>query len=168
MASFIKKCSEYQQKKGSGFLNHAINASNRVAYQFCRSGTHLEKRLTKGDRGINPLDAVWSRHSLFAEQRSQNDDSKKRSKKRHIADKSLRRRGNELSWKIRLLERELLPQLFGQLWKPKRKLSLKTKKKKKNLMKKRILSIIKRGIIPIIPLLGIDRRRGRSTKSYKW
>jgi len=47
----------------SSLLNHAINALpfelHIPVYQFCgETGMHLEKRLTRGDRGINPLDAA--------------------------------------------------------------------------------------------------------------
>jgi len=45
--------------KGCGFLNLAINAFPVElyipGYQFCGPSTHLEKRLARGDRGINPL-----------------------------------------------------------------------------------------------------------------
>ena len=61
-------------KKGCGFLNHAINALlielYIPGYQFYDPDTHLEKRLAKGDRGINSLDAVCHEFSLFVEQRS--------------------------------------------------------------------------------------------------
>jgi len=56
------------------FLNHTINALpielHISGYQFCDLGTHLEKRLARGDRGINSLNAVCHEFSLFAEQRS--------------------------------------------------------------------------------------------------
>jgi len=45
--------------KDCNFLNHAINVLlielHILEYQFCPDA-HLEKRLTRGDRGINPLD----------------------------------------------------------------------------------------------------------------
>ncbi|KYN21201.1 hypothetical protein ALC57_06429 [Trachymyrmex cornetzi] len=33
-------------------------------YQFCGPGTRLEKRLARGDRGINPLDAACREHDI--------------------------------------------------------------------------------------------------------
>ncbi|KYN18433.1 hypothetical protein ALC57_09263, partial [Trachymyrmex cornetzi] len=33
-------------------------------YQFCGPGTRLEKRLARGDRGINPLDAACRKHDI--------------------------------------------------------------------------------------------------------
>jgi len=33
-------------------------------YQFCGPGTHLEKRLARGDRDINPLDAACREHDI--------------------------------------------------------------------------------------------------------
>jgi len=73
-------------KNGCDFLNHAINALlielHIPRYQFCDPGTHLEKRLARGDRGINPLDAACHDHDI-AYSRS------KDLTKRHVADKIL-------------------------------------------------------------------------------
>ncbi|KYM93991.1 hypothetical protein ALC62_15400 [Cyphomyrmex costatus] len=50
--------------RGRGLLNKAINALpfelHIPGYQFCGPGTRLEKRLARGDRGINPLDTAHS------------------------------------------------------------------------------------------------------------
>jgi len=52
----------------SSLLNHAINAFpfelHIHGYQFCGPGTHLEKRLARGDRGINPLNAACLEHDI--------------------------------------------------------------------------------------------------------
>ncbi|EFN66854.1 hypothetical protein EAG_12125, partial [Camponotus floridanus] len=61
---------------------------NIPGYQFCRSGTRLEKRLAKGDRGINPLDAACREHNI-AYSRSNDLDQ------RHIADLILAARARE-------------------------------------------------------------------------
>lgn len=49
-------------------LNRAINALpfelHVPGYQFCGPGTHLQKRLLRGDRGINPLDAACMSHDI--------------------------------------------------------------------------------------------------------
>ncbi|KAL6429495.1 hypothetical protein ACFW04_008279 [Cataglyphis niger] len=54
--------------RGSGLLNRAINTLPIEllipGYQFCGSGTHLETRLPRGDRGINPLDAACRDHDI--------------------------------------------------------------------------------------------------------
>ncbi|KYN14634.1 hypothetical protein ALC57_13141 [Trachymyrmex cornetzi] len=51
-----------------GLLNRAINALpfelHIPGYQFCGPGTRLEKRLARGDRGINPLDAACREHDV--------------------------------------------------------------------------------------------------------
>jgi len=90
----------------SSLLNRAINALpfelHIPGYQFCGPGTHLEKRLARGDRGINSLDAACREHDI-AYSRS-NDLAE-----RHVADNiSSRKRGNVLPREIRLSERELL------------------------------------------------------------
>ena len=73
-------------KKVCGLLNRAINALpielHIPGYQFCGPGTHLKKRLARGDRGINPLDAACREHDI-AYSRS-NDLGE-----RHVADKVL-------------------------------------------------------------------------------
>lgn len=33
-------------------------------YQYCGPGTKLQKRLTRGDPGINPLDAACKEHDI--------------------------------------------------------------------------------------------------------
>jgi len=54
--------------KGWGLLYRAINALpfelHIPGYQFCDPGTHLEKRLVRGDRSINPLDATCCEHDI--------------------------------------------------------------------------------------------------------
>ena len=54
--------------KNCDFLNHAINALpielHIPGYEFWGPGTHLEKRLVRGDQDINPLDAVYREHDI--------------------------------------------------------------------------------------------------------
>ena len=71
--------------KGCGFLIHANKRASELhipGYQFCSPGTHLEKRLARGNRGINPLDAACREHNIAY---SRN----KHLIKRHVADKIL-------------------------------------------------------------------------------
>lgn len=55
-------------KTGQGLLNSAINKlpfeAHLPGYQYCGPGTKLEKRLARGDPGINPLDAACKRHDI--------------------------------------------------------------------------------------------------------
>ena len=100
-------------KKDCGLLNWAINALpielHISGYQFCDPGTHLIKRLTRGDRGINPLDAACREHDI-AYSRS-NDLGE-----RHAADKVLADQARNASLReTRLWAKEVLLQLFGQL-----------------------------------------------------
>ena len=52
-------------KIGIGFANNLINKLlfelHLLGYQFCGPGTKLEKRLARGDKGINLLDAACKR-----------------------------------------------------------------------------------------------------------
>src|SRR5215469_12026503 len=71
---------------GSGLFNRAINALpielHIPGYQFCGPGTRLQRRLARGERGINPLDAACREHDI-AYSRSNN------LVERHTADKTL-------------------------------------------------------------------------------
>ena len=118
-------------------------------YQFCGPGTWLEKRLARGDRGINSLDAACRNHdSIFAATISLNDT--------WLTIYLSRRDGNALSRMIRLSEREPQPQWGAMKAKTKIGMSLKTKKKKKKKKKsKRILPIMICSILPVLPLLSI-------------
>lgn len=53
---------------GSGLVNSIINRLpvefHIPGYQFCGPGTNLEKRLARGDSGINPLDALCKEHDI--------------------------------------------------------------------------------------------------------
>lgn len=47
------------------------------SYQYCGPGTHLKKRLERGDPGINPLDAACKIHDIaYNEYRDSNERSK--------------------------------------------------------------------------------------------
>lgn len=155
-------------KIGGGLLNRMINALpvelHIPGYQFCGPGTHLKKRLARGDRGINPLDAACRDHDITYSLTDNLD-------KRHVADKLLAKTAKQ-----RIVSRNSTPgerAAAATVWaamKAKTKMgmgmnvknTLKTsvkkaakKPEKKSLKKQRILSIAKRGgILPFIPILG--------------
>lgn len=55
-------------KEGSGIVNSLINKLpfelHLPGYQFCGPGTKLQKRLRRGDRGINKLDEACMYHDI--------------------------------------------------------------------------------------------------------
>lgn len=73
-------------KKGSGLINKLINKLpielHIPGYNYCGPGTKLQRRIERGDKGINPLDEACKEHDIAY---SQNKDLKLR----HIADKIL-------------------------------------------------------------------------------
>lgn len=74
-----------QEKKAYGLIDHIINRLPEIhipGYQFCGPGTELEKRLKRGDSGINELDRACRDHDI-AYENSTNSES------RHKADKKL-------------------------------------------------------------------------------
>ena len=54
--------------KGEGLVNSLINnlpfEAHLVGYNYCGPGTKLEKRLARGDVGINPLDEACKEHDI--------------------------------------------------------------------------------------------------------
>lgn len=78
---------------GYGFFNTLINKLpfelHIPKYQFCGPGTHLSKRLARGDQGINPLDAACKEHDIIYSQNPENLSV------RHEADKFLAKRAVE-------------------------------------------------------------------------
>ena len=72
--------------KGVGLLNSVINALpfelHVPGYQFCGPGTQLAKRLARGDRGVNPLDAACRQHDIAYSQSNELVN-------RHAADRDL-------------------------------------------------------------------------------
>lgn len=55
-------------KIGKGLVNSIIDKlpfeAHIPGYQYCGPGTKLEKRLARGDSGINPLDAACKQHDI--------------------------------------------------------------------------------------------------------
>lgn len=74
------------KKRGRGLLNSLINKLpfelHIPGYNFCGPGTKLEKRLLRGDKGINLLDEACKEHDIAY--LKSNDI-----KSRHIADQLL-------------------------------------------------------------------------------
>lgn len=89
MSKSYKKRVRHKQrgrKRGSGLINTLINKLpfelHLPGYNFCGPGTKLEKRLARGDKGVNLLDEACKVHDLAY---SQSKDIKSR----HVADKLL-------------------------------------------------------------------------------
>lgn len=149
----------FRDKKGGGLLNRVINAFpfelHIPGYQFCGPGTRLNKRLARGDRGINPLDAACREHDI-AYLRSNDLDT------RHIADKILaeKARGRVIAKDSTFGERAAATAVWAAM-NVKRKIGMGIKtmiktKKRTTMKKRRILPTAKRGgILPILPLLGV-------------
>lgn len=80
------KCKKNCKKKGSGVLNTLINKLpfelHLPGYNFCGPGTKLQKRLSRGDRGVNPLDEACKQHDIAY-------SASKDIKSRHVADSLL-------------------------------------------------------------------------------
>lgn len=78
---------------GGGLVNNLINSLpielHLPGYQFCGPGTKLEKRLQRGDKGINPLDAACRDHDIIYAQST--DINKRHQADKELAEKAWRR-----------------------------------------------------------------------------
>jgi hypothetical protein len=142
-------------------LNRALSALpielHIPGYQFCGPGTRLAKRLARGDRGINTLDAACREHDI-AYSRS------KDLTERHAADRILAEKAGErvVARDSTLGERAAAAAVWTAM-KTKTKLGMGLRgtkttktKKKRTAKKKRILPVAKRGgVLPILPMLGV-------------
>lgn len=74
------------KKRGSGIINSVINKlpfeMHLPGYRYCGPGTQLEKRLERGDIGINPLDEACKSHDIAYTSKDTNI--------RRLADRELR------------------------------------------------------------------------------
>ena len=93
--SLVKRSgrSRLSRKTGNGIVNSLINRLpfelHIPGYQYCGPGTKVEKRVARGDQGVNPLDAACKRHDLAYLQNSDNLSE------RHLADYEL----EQSAWK---------------------------------------------------------------------
>jgi hypothetical protein len=141
--------------KGRGLLNKVINKLpielHLPGYNFCGPGTKLEKRLARGDLGVNELDEACKAHDISY---SQNQDLKKR----HLADKELLRESyKRLHSSNSKLSEKAASLLVAGAMKSKLKLGMGARRKKS---KKRIIKAPKRGgFLPLV-LAGLGTLAG--------
>lgn len=151
------KTNRKSNKKGFGLVNTLINKLpvelHIPGYNFCGPGTHLEKRLNRGDVGVNPLDSACQEHDIAY---AQSEDLSRR----HEADKIL---GNKAWQRVKANDSSLGEKsaslLVAGIMKGKRKLGMgikATKGGKLKIKKKRIIRPPKKlgGFLPLIlPIL---------------
>lgn len=128
-----KLVSNQNTVQGEGLINKTINnlpiELHLPGYQYCGPGTNLQKRLLRGDPGINILDKACKAHDIAY---SKFNDTPNR----HIADKLL----SEKAWQRVLSKDANLSERAAALavtniMKAKVKLGLGMKMKKKNIKK---------------------------------
>jgi hypothetical protein len=68
MSRVVEKKKGRKRKKGRGLLNKIIDKLpfelHLPGYQYCGPGTKLQKRLARGDPGINSLDRACREHDI--------------------------------------------------------------------------------------------------------
>lgn len=157
----------YKTKKtGKGILNTLINRlpfeAHVPGYQFCGPGTNLKKRLARGDKGINLLDAACRDHDITYSNSSELS-------KRHEADNILENRAWERVKAADSSKKEkAIAYMVTNAMKAKRKMGMgcnvKCKQKKKRNVKRKNNSSGKNnrriilnpnkigGVLPLIPI----------------
>lgn len=154
--------STQKPKKGRGLVNTLINKlpfeAHLPSYNFLGPGTKLQKRLQRGDKGINPLDEAAKDHDIAYSQSQSLSD-------RHKADEILENKAwDRVKSKDASLGEKSAAWLVTNVMKAKRKLGMGIKKvkkggaltKKKRKSKKRIIPVPKQGgFLPLLlPILG--------------
>lgn len=110
-------------KDGSGILNDVINnlpfELHVPGYQYLGPGTKLQKRLNRGDSGINDLDRAAREHDIFYR------DHKDTESRNDIADKILQQKAWDIakSSDENIVERIIAVPTAGAMW-LKRKLGM--------------------------------------------
>lgn len=145
--------------RGSGLINKVIDKLpfeiHLPSYQFCGPGTKLEKRLERGDSGVNKLDRACKEHDIAYTQFNDLEN-------RHKADQVLIEKAVErLKSKDASAGERLAALIVISIMKSKVKLGMGAPKRKRATLKnlkvaKRIIKTPKRGgFLPLlIPLLG--------------
>ena len=88
-------------------------------YQYCGPGTNLDKRLKRGDEGINRLDKVCKQHDI-------DYDTSNNIQDKHIADQKMIDSINQFK------DKSLTERAVKNIILTKKKLGLGVKKKSKN------------------------------------
>lgn len=160
---YMKNCANRSGRKysnssviGGSLINKIIDKLpielHLPTYQFCGPGTHLEKRLKRGDLGIDELDRACREHDISYFKYS---DSEKRNKADNIL---IHKAFERLTSKESSLKEKVASFIVFILMKAKTKIGMGTKKRKTSMRKRksRILVAPKRGgFLPILlPLLG--------------
>ena len=147
--------------EGRGLLNNLINGLpfelHIPGYQYCGPGTKLDKRLSRGDPGINPLDVACKKHDIAYK-------NNLNLKQRHLADRILIQKAQERlkSSQTSLGERAAALSV-SSLITAKEKLLKKKEKKSKNSFSK-----VWRFLLPLIAGLSTAVSAGaRAIKTIK-
>lgn len=159
-----------QKFVGKGLLNKAINALpfelHFPGYQFCGPGTHLQERLNRQDKGINPLDAAcrdhdiaYSHHKEDLIERHKADAVLAKQAASRIVAKNAKlgeKAAATITWLAMKVKKKIgagIPKggFFGG------KLKKRLRKKKKTNKKKRYIPTPNKygGFLPLLPLLGV-------------
>lgn len=84
--TLTNSCKNYVRRSGGGIINTLINKLpielHIPSYNFCGPGTKLNKRLARGDKGVNQLDEACKEHDIAYSKYSDLE-------RRHNADKIL-------------------------------------------------------------------------------
>lgn len=135
-------------KQGTGLINNLINTlpfeAHIPGYNYCGPGTKLEKRLLRGDRGINGLDEACREHDIAY-------SNSKDLGERHKADSILIDRAwDRVKAGDSTISERAAAYFVTNMMKLKKKFGMGTKQEqKKKVVKKTLASIIKKATIEL-------------------
>lgn len=141
---------------GEGIINSAIDKLpvelHVPGYQFCGPGTNLQKRLARGDSGINGLDRACKEHDIvyskYSDTQNRYEADKKLAseawKRVTSKDASLKERGVALSVAAAMKAKMGLTKRGKGVKLPRRKKCKKTKRKSKNKKGKGLTTLSRR------------------------
>ncbi|KAK5645901.1 hypothetical protein RI129_004365 [Pyrocoelia pectoralis] len=158
-----------KRKRADGLLNTVINKLpielHLPGYQYCGPGTKLDKRLARGDPGVNPLDVQCKLHDISYRDNSDLEN-------RHKADHRLEQSAwSRLKSSDATIGERISALAVGSIMKAKRKLGMgaKISSKRKNMKKTKNMTR-KRGSLSTLRKLisnGIKKENGNVAQTIK-
>lgn len=135
MLDLRKNCHSFGKPKGGGLLNSLINnlpfEVHLPGYQFCGPGTKLDKRLARGEKGVNKLDSSCREHDIVY--KNSND-----LQTRHKADTILKKEAlQRIGARDSSFSERVNGLLVGSMMAAKLKMGMGTNTNKKNMRERK-------------------------------
>ena len=132
--------------RGKGLVNNLINKLpvelHIPGYRYCGPGTKLEKRLARGDSGVNPLDSACREHDIKYSKNKSDIEA------RNMADRELAEKAWErLHSRDSSIGEKAAAMLINNIMKVKSKLGMGIKKNDKGIAFRKIVKVAKDSMV---------------------